>query len=124
MDRVQGYDEDQIALVILDLSNFVAWAPVFLVTPTLSHIRNVIKEKEKDTMAMTWVNVQMAYLLTVQWATATTEDSKAVTGESDPNEYDETVTTKDTETIDAFSSHIIHVKMRSAHTGEEINVMT
>ena len=24
VDRVQGYDEDQIALVILDLSNFVA----------------------------------------------------------------------------------------------------
>ena len=25
VDRVQGYDEDQIALVILDLSNFAAW---------------------------------------------------------------------------------------------------
>ena len=27
VDRVQGYDEDQIALVIPDLSNFAAWVP-------------------------------------------------------------------------------------------------
>ena len=32
--RVQGYDKDQIALVILDLSNFVAQIPVILGTPT------------------------------------------------------------------------------------------
>ena len=35
VDRVQGYDEDQIALVILDLSNFVAQIPVILGTPTI-----------------------------------------------------------------------------------------
>ena len=35
-DGVQGYDEDQIALVILDLSNFVAQIPVILGTPTIS----------------------------------------------------------------------------------------
>ena len=33
---VQGYDEDQIALVILDLSNFVAQIQVILGTPTIS----------------------------------------------------------------------------------------
>ena len=35
VDRVQGYDEDQIALVIQDLSNFVARIPVILGTPTI-----------------------------------------------------------------------------------------
>ena len=57
-------------------------------------------------------------------ATATIEDGKAFVGESDPGKYDEIVTTKDTETIDAFSSHVIHTKGRTAHTGERINVMT
>ena len=33
VDRVQGYDEDQIALVIPDLSNFVVQVPVILGTP-------------------------------------------------------------------------------------------
>ena len=35
-DGVQGYNEDQISLVILDLSNFVAQIPVILGTPTIS----------------------------------------------------------------------------------------
>ena len=36
VDGVQGYDEDQIALVILD--------PVILGNPMIGHIMNVIKE--------------------------------------------------------------------------------
>ena len=66
----------------------------------------------------------MAYILAVQWATATIEDGKTVAGESDPSEYDEIIPTKDTKTIDGFSSHVIHARMRRAHTGEGINVMT
>ena len=34
------------------------------------------------------------------------------------------VTSKDTETTDAFSSPVIHARMRTAHTGEGINVIT
>ena len=45
------------------------------------------------------------------------EDNKVAAGESDPSEYDKVVTTKDTETIDAFSSHIIHVRTGTAYTG-------
>ena len=36
VDRVQGYDEDQIALVIPDPSNCAAQIPVILGTPTIS----------------------------------------------------------------------------------------
>ena len=76
---------------------------------------NMIKENEIDALAMPWVNTQVAYLLAVQLATATIEDGKP--GESDPGDYDEIVTTKDTKTIDAFLSCVIHTKMRTAHTG-------
>ena len=124
MDRVQGYDEDQIALVIPDLSNLAAWVPVILRTPMISHTVNVIKEKETDALVMPWVNAQVAYLLVVQRATTTVENGKAVTEETNPSDYDEMVTTKDTETIDAFLSHVIHARMRTAYTGEGINVTT
>ena len=43
VDGVQGYNEDQIALVILDLSNFTAQVPMILGTPTIGHLMNVIK---------------------------------------------------------------------------------
>ena len=35
VDRVQGYDEDQIALIILDFSNFTVRVPIILGTPTI-----------------------------------------------------------------------------------------
>ena len=63
VDGVQGYDEDQIALVILDLSNFVAWVPIILGTPMISHIMNMIKERELDALVTPWVNAWVAYLL-------------------------------------------------------------
>ena len=43
VDRVQGYDKDQIALVIPDLSNFTARVPVILGTPTISQVVNVMR---------------------------------------------------------------------------------
>ena len=37
VDGVQGYDEDQIALVVPNLSNFMERIPIILGTPTISH---------------------------------------------------------------------------------------
>ena len=58
----------------------------------------------------------------VRWATATIEDGNLE--KLDSNDYVEIVTTKEAETIDAFSSRVIHTKMKTAHQGEGINVMT
>ena len=65
VDGVQGYDKDQIALVILDLSNFVAKIPVILGTPTISRVVNVMKEVEVGALAMLWVNARVVHLLSV-----------------------------------------------------------
>ena len=46
VDEVQGYGEDQIALVIPDLSNFAARISVILGTSTISCIIAVMKGKE------------------------------------------------------------------------------
>ena len=47
VDRVQGYDKDQIALVIPDSSNFAAQIPVILGTTAISWVVNVMKEAER-----------------------------------------------------------------------------
>ena len=65
MEGVQSYNEDQIALVVLALSNFVAWVSIILGTPTISRVVNVMKEREIDTLAMLWANAQVAHLLLV-----------------------------------------------------------
>ena len=51
-------------------------------------------------------------------------DDGVATKVLDPVEYDEIVTTKDSEMIDAFSSRITHTRAKTAFTGVRLNVMT
>ena len=65
VDGVQGYDEDQIAQVIPDLSNFVAQIPCHFRDPTISWVINVMKETEIDALVMPWANARVTHLLLV-----------------------------------------------------------
>ena len=65
VDRVQGYDEDHIALIIPDLSNFLAQIQVILGTATIGQVVNVMKEAEMDALAMPQANARVAHLLLV-----------------------------------------------------------
>ena len=87
MDGVQGYNEEQIAMVVPDLLNFAKRFPLFC-GPSLVNSR----------AAATMVGNETA------------EDSSS-------NGYDEVVVTKNTENIDAFSSRVIPVKTESLHKG-------
>ena len=52
VDGVQGYDKDQIALIIPDFSNFVVRVPVILGTPTIGQVVNVMREMEVDALVI------------------------------------------------------------------------
>ena len=111
VDGVQGYDEDQIALVIPDLSNFAAWIPVILGTPTISHIINVMKEMEIDALAMPGVNARVAYLLSVHRMTAV-KVGDGIAEEPSSDDYNQVMFTQNVETIEAFSSCMVLVKVK------------
>ena len=98
VDGVQGYDKDQIALVILDISNFTARFPVILGTPTISHIVNVMKEKENNALATPWSNARVAHLLSVHRMTAIKVGDGAAE-ECGPDDYDQVMFTQNIETI-------------------------
>ena len=117
VDGVQGYDEDQIALVILDTSNFTAQVPVILGTPTISHIVNVMKEEEIDTLVMPCANARVAHLLLVCRMTAVKVGDGTVE-ECGPNDYDQVMFAQNVETIEAISSHVVPVKVEKTYTGD------
>ena len=119
---IQGYDEDQIALVIQDLSNFTAKILVILGPPTINGVVNVIKEVEVDALAMPWVNARVVHLLSVH-RMATMEAGDSLKEEVDTDGYDQLMYTQNAETIEPFSSHVMPVKAGRAYTGEHINVM-
>ena len=121
VDRVQGYDKDQIALVFPDLSNFVAQIPVILGTPTIGQVVNVMKEAEMDALAMPWANARAAHLLSVH-RMMPTGGSDGQEEEVDSNGYDQLMYTQNVETIEPFSSCIVLEKAGRAYMGEHINV--
>ena len=122
VDRVQGYDEDQIALVVPDELKFAEQISIILRTPTISQIVNVIKERETDALAMPWANARVAHLLSVHRAMATVVDDQTLES-ANPSGYDEVVFMINMETIEAFSSWVISVNTKKAYMGEYINVM-
>ena len=110
VDRVHGYDEDQIALVVPDESKFAEWVPIILGTLTISHVMNVMKEREIETLVTPWANARVAHLLSMHRSSATVFEEQ--TWESaNPNGYGEVVFTRNAETIEAFSSWVISIKV-------------
>ena len=122
VDGVQGYDEDQIALVILDLSNLVAQIPIILGTPSIGWVVNLMKEAEMDAWATPWVNARVAHLLLVH-RMMPVEVGDGQKEEVDANGYDQLMDTQNVETIEPFSSRVMLVKAGRAYVGEHINVM-
>ena len=122
VDGLQGYDKDQIVMVLLDLSTFAARVPNILGTPTISYIINVMKEKEINALATPWVNARVAHLLLAHRMTAI-KVGDGIVEECSSDDYDQVMFTQNLETIEAFSSHVVPVKAEKAYTRGCINVM-
>ena len=121
MEGVQGYNEDQIALIIPDFSNFAMRVPVILGTPTIGRVVNVMREAEMDALAMLWANARVAHLLAIRRMTpvelGNDWEEGCKTDQDSPLMY-----TQKVETLKPFSSHVIPMKMVEAYLGEHLNV--
>ena len=122
VDGVWGYDEDQIALVIPDFSNFATRVPVILGTPTIGQVVNVMREAEMDALAMPWANARAAHLLAV-WRMTPMEVGDSQEERYDTDDDNPLMYTQKAETLEPFSSHVIPIKTVKAYLGECINVM-
>ena len=122
VDGVQGYDEDQIALVIPDFSNVATRAPIILGTPTIGQVVNVMREAEMDALAMLWANARAAHLLAV-WRMTPVEVGNSQEEGYNTDEDNPLIYTQKAETLEPFSSHVILIKTVKAYLGECIKVM-
>ena len=122
VDGVWGYDEDQIALVILDHSNFASRVPVILGTPTIGRVVNMMKEAEMDALAMPWANARAAHLLAVRRMMPMEVGNDQEEG-YDTDKDSLLMYTQKAETLEPFSSHVIPIKTTKAYLGECLYVM-
>ena len=81
-----------------------------------------MKEKEINTFATPWANARVAHLLLVpRMAVVKVGDGTAE--ECSTDDHNQVMFTQNVETIEAFSSCIVPVKVEKAFTGGRINVM-
>ena len=82
----------------------------------------MMKEVEIDALAMPWANAKMAHLLSVCRMMAM-KVGDGIVEESSSDGYNQVMFTQNVETIEAFSSHVVLVKVGRAYTGGCINIL-
>ena len=82
----------------------------------------MIKEAEIDALAMPWANARVANLLLACRMT-TMEVANGTEDKSSSSDYNQVMFNQNVETVDAFFSHVVLVKVERAYTGECINIM-
>ena len=120
---VQGYDEDQLAIV-MDDPGMSEWL-VILGTPTLYRVMEVIKESEISKLAVPWASSRVFWLM---------RDVQAKLGQVVMNDVankpilllnvDEVVRVTSKCTIPPFGHKAIHGKVNLILHGYKMNVMT
>ena len=120
---VQGYDEDQIAIV-MDDPGMTEW-PVILGTPTIYRVMEVIKENEISKLAVPWASSQVSWLMRDLQARLGQVVVKDVANKPiSPLNVDEVVRVASKCTVPPFSHKVIHGKVNLILHSYKMNVMT
>ena len=125
---VPSYDEDQVALVVAEDSNFLKRCQVILGTPTINRAIRAMKESEMENTPEAWRSTQHMYEFANYMVQLNPEDYGLTmptnTGEN-PTDLDELVLLKNKVTIPAFESIILHCHThRMMMMGYKLHVMT
>ena len=120
---VQGYDEDQVALVMDDPG--MTECPVILGTLTLYRVMEVIKESEISKLAVPWSLSRISWLMrdvTARLGQVVIDDvaNKPIA----PLDVDEVVRVASKCTVPLFGHKVIHGKVNLVLHGCRLNVMT
>ena len=120
---VQGYDEDQIAIV-MDDPGMTEW-PVILGTPTLYRIMEVIKESEISKLAVLWASSRVSWLMRDVLAKLGRVVVNDVANKPiAPLHVDEVVRVTSKCIIPPFSHKAIHGQVNLILHGYKMNMMT
>ena len=124
---VPSYDEDQVALVVVEDSNFLKRCQVIIGTPMINRAVQAMKESEMENAPEAWQSTQHTYEFANYMVQLNPEDYGMTmptnTGKN-PTDLDELVLLKNKVTIPAFESIILHCRTcRTMMMGYKLHVM-
>ena len=120
---VQGYNEDQIAIV-MDDPGMSEW-PVIPGTPTIYWVMEVIKESEISKLAVPWASSRVSWLMRdVQARLSQVVVNDVANKPISPHNVDKVVRVASKCTVPPFGHKAIHGKVNLVLHGYKMNVMT
>ena len=120
---VQGYDEDQIA-IIMDDPGMSEWL-VILGTPTIYRVMEVIKESEISKLAVPWASSQVSWLMRdIQARLSQVVVNDVANKPISPLNVDEVVRVASKCTVPPFGHKAIHAKVNLVLHGYKMNMTT
>ena len=132
VEGIPSYYEEQVALVIPNVTQLGMKVPVILGTPMIHRLCCQMKESEIQTAPEEWQHALLSYEasrnvsiypMTPQLDQDSNVEYPTNTG-LDPTDLDEPVLLKDRVIIPAFASRIVHVRtQRTFMKGHRLNVM-
>ena len=109
-----SYDEDQVALVVVEDSNFLKRCQVMLGTLTINRAVRAMKESEMEDAPEAWRSAQHTYEFANYMIQLNPEDygmPMPTNMGKNPTDLDELVLLKNKATIPAFESIILHCRL-------------
>ena len=132
VEGIPSYYEEQVALVIPNVTKLGMKVPVILGTPTIHRLCCQMKESEIETAPEEWQHTLLSYeasrnVSILPMTPHLDQDSNVEyptnTGQ-DPTDLDEPVLLKDRVIIPAFASQIVHVRtQRTFIKGHHLNII-
>ena len=125
---VPSYEEDQVALVVAEDSNFLKRCQVIIGTPMINWAVRAMKESEMENAPEAWQSTQHTYEFANYMVQLNPEDYSMTmptnTGKN-PTDLIELVLLKNKVTIPAFESNILHCRTcQTMMMGYKLHVMT
>ena len=128
--QVPSYDEDQVALIVEDLSLFSRRCPVILGTQTIFRAIQAMKESEMHNLELAWQYAKAGYEYThfmMNPDNALTEEGQffPINTGRNPTDLDEKLLLKKKQVLLPFSNTMVHCKTREMQMqGYKLHVMT
>ena len=123
---IPSYDEDQVAPVIRDGSEFSRRVPVIIGTPTIDRVVRALKESEMDTVLEEWQRAQHAheYVSSFFVRSMNLAEPMPTNTNQNPLDLNEKVFLKNKCTIPSFESIVVQARThRTMMMGYCLNVM-
>ena len=124
VEKVWGYDEDQVSLVVPDSTDLGSWVLFTLGRPTINQIINMIKESKINELLVSLNGSRIAQLLACQWAGLLIQRGTVTNQTVDLTGLNKAVKMTKKEEVNASSSKIIHSRAKTLLLGNNMHVMT